>query len=384
MGTVARAVGRSDGDDEVDLAALVRRLWTSRYMIGVITFIGAVLAGVYAYAMAPVVYETRAVLLPPKAGDLADYNLAHHLSQSIYPAPEFAKMLGDTRQPGSETDQMTTDEACRDPSDDTLRLRKDIPRLTPCKAYRVFQQRLTSLQFRAEFLKSVHAKHEQAPQPDDAGARRTLRGLAIQLPRPGHKQVVVTWRGEDPALVAGWANQYIQEARHSARAELRAALASELKMRIHSMRMLSEAIRKIGQTERRFQMVRLREALQIARAAGLEEVAQAPRLIAPRQGNGLYLLGSQALQSQLQALSQREVDDPFLPELLPVRQAQLLLERAAAARFELRVATLDAPARVPKSPVQPQGPLIMLLGSALGLTLGVLAALLPVRRRAAF
>lgn len=351
---VVRAdVGSAHGD-EIDVAALWRGLWGARRTIGVMTLIVTALACVYAYAIAPVVFETRVVLLPPRAADLAGYNQAHQLSQAIYHASDAAQ-----------------DPAGEQPTDNA------IARITPNQAYRVFQRHLSSANLRTQFLASIQTESGQGLRAGDAAASEALQeALTIELPKSRQDQTVVAWRGEDPVLIARWANRYVHAAMQAARTELLDTLASEVAMRARSTQLQSEVVRSVGRVERRFEMARVRDALHIAQAIGLEGLAHTPRLLSPYLDEVMYLQGSRALQAQLRALSDRQIDDPFLVQLLPLRQARLLLERIALDPAGLRVAMLDASAQVSQVPVQPRRWLIVLLGAALGLMLGTAVALL--------
>ncbi|WP_041682496.1 LPS O-antigen chain length determinant protein WzzB [Pusillimonas sp. T7-7] len=346
-------VGSAHGD-EIDVAALWRGLWGARRTIGVITLIVTALACVYAFAVAPVVFETRVVLLPPRVADLAGYNQAHQLSQAIYHASDAAQ-----------------DSAGEQPTDNA------IARITPNQAYRVFQRHLSSASLRTRFLASIQTESGQGLRAGNAAANKALQeALTIELPKSGQDQTVVTWRGKAPVLIARWANQYVHAAMQAARAELLDTLAGEVAMRTRSTQLQSDVVRSVGQVERRFEMARVRDALHIAQAISLEGLAQTPRLLSPHLDEVMYLQGSRALQAQLNALAQRQIDDPFLPQLTPLRQARLMLERIALDPTGLRVAMLDASAQVSQIPVRPQRWLIVLLGAALGLMLGTAVALL--------
>lgn len=252
-----------------------------------------------------------------------------------------------------------------------------ITEATPEQAYRIFQRHLTSESLRTAFLQMTQTENTHYFPSDAMKAREELQeALVIALPLPGEEQTVLTWQGENNAQIAQWANDYVDRAMQLARDELLQTLSSEVFLRQHSTQMQSDAVRKIGRVEREHQKERLRAALHIARSIGLEDMAEGPRLIALYSDDVMYLQGSRALEAQLQILEKREIDDPFLPQLVPLRQAQLLLDRMTRVPASLSVATIDDPARVAPIPIQPNRGLIISLGAILRLMLGVFVVLI--------
>src|SRR3546814_8844645 len=74
--------GRSS--DDIDLVKLVEQLWQARAWVLGVTAAVMASAAIYAFGVAPVIYETRVVLLPPSPAALAIHSYAHLTSAVAY------------------------------------------------------------------------------------------------------------------------------------------------------------------------------------------------------------------------------------------------------------------------------------------------------------
>ncbi|WP_312381558.1 Wzz/FepE/Etk N-terminal domain-containing protein [Stutzerimonas balearica] len=79
---------------------------------------------------------------------------------------------------------------------------------------------------------------------------------------------------------------------------------------------------------------------------------------------------------QVQLMRQRDTDDPFLADMAKWREEAARLKAIDLNVASLRLVRVDQPAMEPLSPVKPRRPLIVALGTVLGLMLGIFVALL--------
>src|SRR3546814_340426 len=164
-------------------------------------------AAIYAFGVAPVIYETRVVLLPPSPAALAIHSYAHLTSAVAY------------SQAHRSIDGSI-------PSEQDLA----IPLLTPDQAYHVFLRHLGSTQLRRQFFQA----HYEQIVPLGQRSSSTLEGqwaalnesVALTLPSAASQQAVLTWHGQDPEKIATWANQFVEMAIEAAQQQLRDDLVS--------------------------------------------------------------------------------------------------------------------------------------------------------------
>ncbi|MBO9356974.1 hypothetical protein GG851_23540 [Bordetella petrii] len=336
--------------DEIDLMQLFKQLWRGRAWVMGVAAVASALAAVYVFGFAPVVYETRVVLLPPSPSDLAAYTHAYLNSEAAY------------RHSTQEATPADTNPA--------------ISPLTSEQAYRGFLTHLASAQLRERFFDEVYLQAGSSVQSNAKVFAHMFKAIDLRLPSPGSQETVLTWRGEEPEKIATWANQFVAMAISAAQRQLKDDLVSELATRLRSVRAQMDTERQVGHTERRAQIVRTQEALRMAQALGLDNGFEAQGVLIVDDGNALpYSQGSKALQAKLAALRTRQDDDPWLDALAPLRRTESLLRDVVISVDAIGVAHVDAAAAVPHVPVAPRHALIMSAACVLGLLLGCGVAL---------
>ncbi len=346
---------------EIDLLELCSNLWKEKWVIVIFTVFGAVLAIAYALLATPI-YRTEATVIPPRQSDIVAFNVGR-LSVSAA-----------QRSPGSVP----------------------LPDYTTDQVYEVFKRNLLSDSLRNRFFEDhflpylgVSAADEVA-SARDALLRRFNRTLIVrqrdQRGSPDYYEVAVELK--DPKLAAAWANEYIAAAADRASKEMVENVISEITTRSRVAEIRIEGLRVFAQQQRQDRIARLREALGIATALGIED----PQVTAGRafadselaafvEGDLMYMRGKRALEAELNMLENRENDDPFIPELRTLESQMTMLRGINLDKDAVSVFTLDGAADVPETPIKPNRPLIMLLGVLLGGGLGVLLALLRIALR---
>lgn len=348
-------VSHNQPPDEIDLRALVQTLWASRILIILVTLAVTCIAAAYAFFSTPI-YETYAQTLPPKASDLASYNIGSQLTG--------VAISGIT-----EVNSFTA-------------VPPSIKELTTKDAYSAFLQNLASDTVRQQFFESVYlpAQRTETNQVSKDKLKKQLaKELTITLPtptKPDDNSAKVRFEGSNPKNIANWADTYVALAVKATQKELLGDLAGEVTTRRQSIDDQISTLRKIALITRQDRIRRLKDALRVAKSIGLEVPANSGNLVTSYTGEMTYLRGAKALQAELDVLEKRNNDDPYISNLSDLLKKQTLLKGIDLTPSHLSVATIDQVALVPVDPVKPKKVLILALGVILGGVLGALIALI--------
>lgn len=203
--------------------------------------------------------------------------------------------------------------------------------------------------------------------PDERGRGRNLHAVRISA--------------NDPELASRWMAAFLEQVSRDAAAQLLEDARQEVDLRIRNTQSELEQMRLTGTQERKDRLVKLEEALAIARSIDLAN-PQVSALRAPEQdaltpfldGSMLYARGVRSLSAELENLRSRESDDPFVPGLRD-REARLrLLESIRPDPASLKVFNVDGAIIVPADPVWPRRPVVFGLAAAFGLLAGMALA----------
>ncbi|MFH7326594.1 Wzz/FepE/Etk N-terminal domain-containing protein [Desulfurivibrio sp. C05AmB] len=331
----------------VDLWLVLVRQW--RWIAGVTALVVAV-AGVYLLLATPI-YEAEAVLLPPEdrhvqALNIPGINVITHETAPKEREKIYKEFVSNLRG-GSLRRQFFTENNL----------------FAVLGGNRGYSEELV---FRRKFHEALQIREENRDQP----------GF-----------VFVTLRGENSELIAGLVNEYIQLAARSTVDKYVDGIRTKI---VNEKETLQEQIRierEFARQRRLDKVALLDEEISIARELNIIDRDDAPLRTLESSNFGvavstteepLYLRGVRDLTAEMQALKQRENDDPFIPGLRD-KQAKLdLLESGLrmlqTARAELLPARLDQQAVSPEKPAQPQKMLVLALSLVLGGVLGVLVA----------
>lgn len=327
--------------NEIDLFELVAALWAQRLLIIAVALVGALAAAAYAFLSKPV-YEARVYLQPPTLNGIADFN--------------YGRTVGAELTPFTITD-----------------------------VYAVFTRNLQSESLRRAFFNQVYLPSLSPSEREgsqDLLYADFLKKLMIGLPtkeQPDRYSVVA--RGEDPAHATAWVKDFAARAGVAAEKEMISNTTREAEVRARN---LGQQITTLQETENRIRqdsITRLREALAIAEAIGLQN----PPLIsgnlsaevsAGMDGHLDYMRGSKALKAEIQNLETRKSDDPFIGNLRALQIKQSFYKDLQVSPDNVSVYRQDGPIEQPDRPIKPKKALIIFLGLFLGGVLGFTIALI--------
>lgn len=403
----------SPHEDEIDLAELIRSLWQQKLLIAGVALGVTLLAAAYAFLATPY-YKVQSVVRPVDQGALDALN-------------------------GTEIYELT-------PSDALARVAAALSSYeNRLKYFRENQALFAPLAESGRSLEQVFEEfNAQAftmlqPDPKKAGGLKEYVGLSLVYPKGVDGVAVVNGmvmaaiRAEQQAvaedLKALIANrlanleQKIEAARANYNASKEAQIATLLEEDALQRAKLQdelEALRGELKTRRESRISELEEAIRIAESLGIAKPTT-PSAMSDAQSRGqvvrtevtsreipLYFMGTEALQAERKALSERSSDDFVEPRIAEIkkelellkhnRQVELLkqrqdedlylkdlaLWREEAARLKgikfdasgLQLVRVDQMALEPLSRVKPKRALVMALGMVIGGMLGLFVALL--------
>ncbi|MHA6493823.1 LPS O-antigen chain length determinant protein WzzB [Pseudomonas borbori] len=331
--------------DEIDLIELFQGLWQQRLLIIAFTVVTALAAAAFAFFSAPT-YETKAGVLPPRLSDIASYNVG--------------------------------------------RSEADLSRFKVEDVYSVFKNNLLSTSLKRSFFREVYLSNltpEQRGVAQDQlwasfNSAITVRAPDVKL-NPGFYEIMVVH--QTPELAAEWVNLYVDMAATKTEKDMQDNVLTEIAAKTQEIERKIDALRITAQKLREDRIVRLREALVVAEAVSLE----APQVVAGKtssdgdlaefiDGNLMYMRGAKAVRAELDVLEKRENDDPFISELRGLENRLDFLKKIDVNADKVSVFTLDSPAEVPETPVEPKKKLIVVVGVFLGGVLGVSIALVRI------
>ncbi|NMY40042.1 chain-length determining protein [Pseudomonas sp. WS 5013] len=333
----------STGSDEIDLIELAHSLWAQRRLILACAALATACAAAFAFLSTPI-YKAQAGILPPRLSDIADYNLGR--SEAVLEEFKVQDVYAVFKR------NLLSDALKRE-----LFLKAYLPSLTKREAEGA-QDRLWE-RFNDELsVKAVDVKNN-----------------------PDFYQVAV--KHENPQIAAQWANRYVAMAAAKTESDMQSNLLTEIGTKAQSIERQIEVVRRIAKKNREDRIIRLREALVVAEAVGID----APQVTAGKtssdgelaefmDGNLVYMRGAKAVRAELAVLEKRENDDPFIPELRELERQLEFLKRVDVNPDNVSVFTLDSAAEVPQTPISPKKTLILALGLIVGGALGVFVALI--------
>lgn len=337
-------------NDEVDLVELFHKLWMKKWLVIGATAVITIIATVYAY-FTPPVYRAQVFLMPPSLSDIAGFNLARNMSYST------SEMLDtDSGRNSAPLESFTT---------------KDV--------YGIFVRNLQSDHSKRLFYRNVYLpslREEEKKGAQDSLYRDFLRRVSITTPTSAQPdRFVLNIDGLDPAQVAEWAKQYIQDVEQRSLEEMLENTQSEIQVRRRNLMQQINILRESAKARREDRIVQLREALSIAQAIGLENppviAAQTnDQLSVVMDGNLTYMRGAKALRAEIEILKKRNSDDPFIPGLRFFQEQYSFYTSLNIQSERVGVFRLDGSIRIPEQPIKPQKGLIISLGAFFGLILG--------------
>jgi chain length determinant protein (polysaccharide antigen chain regulator) len=327
--------------DAVDLNALILILWHQKKIIASISIFVTLVATGYAFLSKPV-YEARNFLIPPMQSDIEDYNYGRTAANNLVPF--------------------------------TI---KDI--------YGVFLKNLQAESLKREFFSSVYlpalsegkGRASQGAQYEDFSKKLAISVVGKDLT----DRYSVVMQDEDPQRAAKWLDMYIDRASELARQEINKNITIEAGVQARNVNREITSLRDVGNKVREDSIIRLKEALRIAEAIGLEQppiVSGNPAIQISGGLNGQqpYMRGAKALRAEIKNLEARTSDDPYIGKLRNLETKFNFYKELERDGVNASVFRRDGLVEVSDKPIKPRKIMVISLGLLLGLLLGAAVALL--------
>jgi chain length determinant protein (polysaccharide antigen chain regulator) len=304
---------------------------------------------VYAFLSTPI-YESHVAVFPPALSDVAGFNLG--------------------RTGGGEE----SDKAGLKPF-----LVNDV--------YAVFTRNLQSERSKRQFFRDVYLPslgEAQRSGSQDGLYKAFNESFTIKAPDKNQPdRYSVTVRHYSPELASAWAKHYIDQVAAQSLNEMLQNAERELAVQARNVMQQIESERDSAKARRNDRTKRLREALTVAEAIGLDNPpvitgrgSNDSELSAVMDGSLMYMRGAKALRAEMQVLLARTSDDPFVPELRNLERQYQLFAGVNLDRDKVAVFRQDGGIDVPDSPIKPKKLLIIVLGVVLGGMFGIFIALI--------
>ncbi|SDT46136.1 LPS O-antigen chain length determinant protein WzzB [Pseudomonas prosekii] len=333
---------KENGPDGFELQRFIRAILRQKLVVIGFTVLGAVLAASYAFLATPV-YEAKAFVAPPSQNDIANFHYG--------------------RMRESELTPYTV---------------KDV--------YDIYTRRLQGESLRRTFFYKVYvpslSADERKSSQDVLYARfsQVLR-VVPPLKETSDKYSVVV-QTNNPQQAKEWAAAYVSQAGDLAKNEMIRNLAIESQVRARNLEQQISSARETSRKAREDSLVKLSEALRIAKAIGLEKppaITVNQSVIAGGESGQLtYMRGSKALKAEIENLQARKSDDPFTDRLRDLQDKYNFFSGLKTDAALVSVYRQDGDVELPDNPIKPNKRLILILGVISGLILGV--AFVLVRR----
>ncbi|CAE6910834.1 regulator of length of O-antigen component of lipopolysaccharide chains [Pseudomonas marincola] len=332
----------SSANDEVNLVELYRSLWRQRILI--ILIVGSIVCVGIAYILfSTKIYEAEYVVQPPFQGDIASLNYG--------------------RGGDSGLSMITVDQV-----------------------YDVYVKKLKSDNLRRDafekiFKKSSADKKELIP----ANAQYSNFINSIQVKFMGQDQggrYKILARTASPDDSVRLVNLLAAMSAEKAKKELLDGVYSDVKIKADNLESLINNEKSIARREREDEIIRLKEALKVAKSIGLAnppvladdfrtEVSSSAMI-----GTLVYMRGSKALEAEIENLLKRASDDPFIENLRSKQEKLDFYRLFSVNEKSVNVFRQDGIVETPSSPVKPRSIIVLVLSLILGLVFGVFVATL--------
>ncbi|MCD5987006.1 LPS O-antigen chain length determinant protein WzzB [Pseudomonas sp. CDFA 553] len=327
--------------DEVDLFEIIGRLWRQKFVIGLTASLGVFCSTLYVALVTPV-YEAKLFIHSPTQNDIAQLNYG--------------------RGGGSDLGLLGV---------------KDV--------YDVFQKNLQSESarydyFHSVFLPSVNMEPGKVSTSDLY--RDFNKSLTISLaPKGSLIRYEIAVQDPDADQAVRRASDFIDLVAARAKDELLRNVQSDVVIKAENLEQQIAAAQEVARNQRADQIIRLEEALAVARSIGLEAPLRTFRTLSGEglvalDGSHAYMRGINALEAEIQNLQGRPSDDPFTINLRQQQAGLKLYRELKIDPAAVAVYRQDGGIEQPQKPINPKSAIIVGLGGMMGLMLGMCIALI--------
>ena len=320
-------------DDTIDLYELWITLWNKRWIVISVTILAALGSVVFALLQTPI-YKAKVFILPPKAEDVQSLNLREHGRQK-----EWSYNL--------ESEGV----------------------------FAIFKKNLSSRNIQKKFIKEyglmkiLDSNHTPGMRDEDI---YDAFSLMLQI-----EDNSISIELYDPEVAAQWANNYVKYVDIETIRQLVGNVRKSNLNRIRDIEYTIGSKRQMAKQRRQDKILVYVEAKNIALILGVKDrvdttnVVQYNQLNTSTGNNPLYYRGSRALMAEINILTNRNTDDPFIHGLRDLQEELALLNSIMINVKEMHAVTIDQAAYPPKTRIKPNRKKIVLVGTLAGSFFGI-------------
>ncbi|MFV3315293.1 Wzz/FepE/Etk N-terminal domain-containing protein [Pseudomonas sp. NY15374] len=252
------------------------------------------------------------------------------------------------------------------------------------EVYDVYLRNLQSESLRRRFFENVYLagmKGGARSGSQDERYENFQKTLSIALAsNDDPSRYAVAMDSSDPRLAAEWVVQYAEMAGRLAQHQVLQDVKADALVKARNLESGIVSDLEGARMEREDRIVQLKEALRVARSVGLRKPpvissSLSKEVSGAMDGSLMYMRGTEALEAEIDNLTKRASDEPFIRNLRP-RQKIVEFYRSLEINVDgLRVYRQDGVAELPDLPVKPKKVWLFVLGLVAGAALGVVIAM---------
>lgn len=329
--------------DEIDLTKIYKGLWRQRLLILLCTLLVFSLSAVYAWKATPI-YEAKFLVQPPTQNDISNFNYGRG---------------GDS----------------------------NLPLLTVKDVYDVYLKHLRSESLRLELFKSIYlptVSGELLGTSQNALLGWFNRALDVSLTnKDDPTRFTITANVPSSKNAVEWVTSFALSAGERAKEEVLSNIKADATVKANNLQREIDRLQASSRKDRGDRIVRLKEALVVAKSIGLEKPPIIDGKLTVEATSGLdgsldYMRGSKALEAEIQNLQTRQTDDPFIDRLRARQESLAFYRTLYIDPASVAVFRQDGEVAIPDQPIKPRKLLILALGLVFGLAIGISFAFIRV------
>ncbi len=314
------------GGGEVSLFELIQGAWGQKVWMAAVAFFVMVAGFAYVLVAKPV-YEAKLYVQPPAQTDIAQLNNGR----------------------GGETGLGVWQV-------------KDV--------YEIFLRSLQSEAVRNQFFRTVYLP--SLPEDRRNNSWDLLYGdyardvSVAAAAKDSPSRFVIKVDVGNPEQAVQWAARYVELAAARAKQEVLKNNQSDMLVKADNIKRQIARARATARKEREDTIVRLKEALVVAKAIGLKKPplisgALSAEVSAGMAGSLSYMRGSEALETEIANLEARTSDDPFISGLRRMQQSMEQYRTLQVGADVISVYQQDGVVDQPETPIRPKKLLVLVL-----------------------
>ena len=328
-------------DETIDLYEVWMTLWNKKWFVIATTLVVALGSLVYALSL-PSIYKAESLLLPPKSIDVQSLNV-----------------LGVNRLSGD------------------MKLQE----VEAKSVFTVFQKNLSSRTLQKKFINEFKLMEILAPERTSETRDEDIYEDFAEIIKVNNGDgLSISIELHDPNVAAQWVNDYVQFIDSETIKRIVENKRNAITNQIRDIEYQIASKRQMAKKRREDHIARFKEALTIARKLGVEERVDTKNVVQNNQLNisttsiPLFYRGTRALRTEIEILTNRKSDDPFITGLRDLQENLALLRSININSEEMHSVTVDQAAYPPKNRIKPNRRIIVTVGTTAGLFLGIFLA----------